>query len=376
MTPVVFTGHLERLQPGSVTAADLGADDQAFGLRLLHDVCSTDPGHNTVLSPASAAQALGMLQTGAVGPTQTALSTLLHQPAYGPEVIAAEHARTAQLQKVAGLATSNRVFTQAGITPQQATLNDLRTAYGAQLRTLDFAGQPTQSTDTINHLVSGDTRGLIPTLFGQSLDRSTVTVLTNAIHLKAQWQIPFQAPLPGPFTTADGKHVTVPTLRSAEADSSASAGGWQSVQLPYAHGQLTAYALLPPAGAQTCAVPDTTTFSALLDTSQGAAMVTMPQFHLTQSNQLLNVLTGEGLQPDGNYAGFSPGAQVTNVVQKVDISVDKNGTTAAAATGVVGALSAAISPRHIAFDRPFLFLVADTATHTPLFLTRVADPRS
>lgn len=374
--PVVFTGDLEPLQPGSLSPADLGADDQAFGLQLLHNVCATDPGQNTVLSPASAAQALGMLQTGAVGTTRTALSTLLHQPAYGPVVIAAEHARTAQLQKIAGLATSNRVFAQAGITPQQATLNDLRTAYDVQLRTLDFAGQPKQSTDTINPLVSGDTRGLIPTQFGQPLDPSTVTVLTNAIYLKAQWQMPFQAPLPGPFTTADGKHVTVPTLRSAEADPSASAGGWQSVQLPYAHGQLTAYALLPPAGVKTCVVPDATTFSALLDTSQGAAMVTMPQFHLTQTNQLLNVLTGEGLQPDGNYAGFSPGAHVTDVVQKVDLSVDKNGTTAAAATGIAVATSARISNTHVAFDRPFLFLVTDTATHTPLFLTRVADPRS
>ena len=373
--PAVFTGHLEPLHPGSVSPADLGADDQAFGLRLLHDVCITDPGQSTVLSPASAAQALGMLETAAVGATRTALSTLLDEPAYGPAVVAAEHARTVQLQKVTGLATSNRVFTQAGVTPQQATLNDLRTAYDTQLRTLDFADQPTQSTDTINHLVSGDTHGLIPKLFDQPLAGSTVTVLTDAIYLKAQWQTPFQAPVPGPFTTAGGTHVTVPTLRSMEADASAAADGWQSVQLPYAHGPLTAYALLPPAGAKTCTVPNTATLSALLDTSHGAATVVMPKFHLTQTNQLLKVLTGEGLQPGGNYAGFSPGAQVSQVVQKVDISVDENGTTAAAATGIAVASAGRISNTHVDFDRPFLFLVTDTATHTPLFLTRVADPR-
>ena len=375
-TPAVFTGHLEPLHPGSVTAADLGADDNAFGLRLLHDVCATNPGNNTVLSPASASQALGMLQTGAVGATRTALSTLLHQRAYGPDVIAAQHQRTVQLQKTAGLATSNRVFTQAGITPQQATLNDLRTAYDTQLRTLDFAGQPKESTDTINHLVSGDTHGLIPTLFGQPLDPSTVTVLTNAIYLKAQWKSPFQ-PVPGSFTTADGKRVTVPTLKSQDANApSAAAGGWQSVMLPYIHGRLTAYALLPPTDAKTCDVPDSATFTALLHPdAEKVATVAMPQFHLTQTNGLLQVLTNEGLQPDGDYAGFSPGAHVSQVAQKVDISVDKNGTTAAAATGVAIATAAVGSWTHVDLDRPFLFLVTDTATHTPLFLTRIADPR-
>jgi len=377
VVPAVFTGYLEPLHPGSVSPADLGADDQAFGLQLLHDVCATDPGKNTVLSPASAAQALGMLQTGAVGATRTALSTLLHEPAYGPALLAAEHARTAQLQKVAGLASSNRVFSQAGITPQQATLNDLRTAYDAQLRTLDFAGQPRESTHTINHLVSGDTHGLIPTLFDQPLDRSTVTVLTNAIYLKAQWENPFLTPVPGSFTTADGKHITVPTLKSQDADApSASAGGWQSVMLPYAHGQLTAYALLPPQDGKTCDVPDTATFTALLrPDADNVATVAMPKFHLTQSNGLLGVLADEGLWPSGDYTGFSPGAHVSDVVQQVDISVDKNGTTAAAATGIAVATAARESNTHVVFDRPFLLLVTDTATHTPLFLTRVADPR-
>lgn len=90
-------------------------------------------------------------------------------------------------------------------------------------------------------------------------------------------------------------------------------------------------------------VVNTATVSALLDTSHGAATVAMPKFHLTQTNQLLRVLTGEGLQPGGNDAGFSPGAHVSQVVQKVDVSVDKNGTTAAAATGIAVASAGRIS---------------------------------
>ncbi len=96
------------------------------------------------------------------------------------------------------------------------------------------------------------------------------------------------------------------TLRSMEADASAAADGWQSVQLPYAHGQLTAYALLPPAGAKTCTVPNTATLFALLDTSHGAATVAMPKFHLTQTNQLLKVLTGRDSSPVATTRGSAP----------------------------------------------------------------------
>lgn len=371
-----FEGHLEAVHLGSVSPADLGTADRAFGLRLLQDVCAAAPGRNAVLSPASATQTLGMMRTGAVGATGTALSTLLHQPTYGPALIAAEHTRTSKLHKVSGLGTANRVFTQSGSTPRQTTLDDLRTAYGAQLRTLDFARRPQASTDTINHLVSGDTHGLIPRLL-DSLDSTTVTVLTNAIYLKAQWEDPFEPAVTGSFTTADGRRVTVPTLKSpfGRPMTSASAGGWRSVELPYLHGQLSAFALLPPAAARSCPVPDATTLTTLLrPDAPDAATVTMPKFHLTQTNELLPVLTREGFEPDGDYAGLSDGS-VSEIVQNVDISVDENGTTAAAATGGAFASSAEVGNTHVDFNRPFLFLVTDTATHTPLFLARVADPR-
>lgn len=58
------------------------------------------------------------------------------------------------------------------------------------------------------------------------------------------------------------------------------------------------------------------------------------------------------------------------------VAVDEVGTEAAAATAVVIALSmgSAGPPREVVFDRPFLFVIHDTATNAPLFVGRVADP--
>lgn len=65
---------------------------------------------------------------------------------------------------------------------------------------------------------------------------------------------------------------------------------------------------------------------------------------------------------------------VKEVLHEGYISVDEEGTEAAAATAVVNnAVSAPVSePFHV--DRPFLFAIHDVQHGTPLFLGRVNDP--
>ena len=371
-----FTGHVETVAVGGTTPADLGTDDSAFGLKLLADLCTAAPATNTVLSPASATQALGMLETGAGGATQQALATLLHQPSYSPAVVAAQHARTQQLAGIKGLSTSNHLYEQVGVAPKQQTLDDLATAYATPLQTLDFAQQPAQAVSVINAAVKKDTKGLIPTVLDQAPDPSTVMVLTDAMYLHADWAEPFENDDPAAFTTADGTQAMVPTMTGGQDAGVATAGGWTAAALTYAGGELTAYAILPPSDAKTCAVPSSADLGQLLTAKGHDVPVELPSFHLTSTHQLLSTLAAEGLHTSGDYEGFGADT-ITQVVQKVDIEVDRTGTTAAAVTGITGAATAAAPVSEpIAFDRPFLFLVTDSATHTPLFLTRVADPRS
>ena len=67
----------------------------------------------------------------------------------------------------------------------------MRTAFGADLRTVDFAGKPQAATDAINAAVDHDTDGMIKKLFDRPLPTSTVDVLTNAVVLDAKWAQPF-----------------------------------------------------------------------------------------------------------------------------------------------------------------------------------------
>ena len=63
------------------------------------------------------------------------------------------------------------------------------------------------------------------------------------------------------------------------------------------------------------------------------------------------------------------------VIHHATVTVDEEGTEAAAATGVaVGVTAAPARPVIFRADHPFLFLIRDTSTDTILFIGRLAVP--
>jgi serpin B len=318
-----------------------------------------------------------MLDAGAAGPTRAALSKLLHLPAWSPALVAALHDQTAALAKVSQVTVTNHVFERSGVTPAQSTLDDLQTAFNSDLRQLDFGSEPA-ATNAINAVISKDTHGMIPRLFDSPLDpNSTQTVLADAILLDAKWQQPFTTAAPGTFHAAGGAVSTSMMSNDHGRYVSRANNGWQSVVLPYAGGRLQAVAILPPVSAAGCATPDTATMSALTSGPSTTAQVVLPKLDLSQTLPLTTVLASMGLPINGDYTGLGKkDDQISQVVQKVVMQVDKAGTKAAAATGIaVTTLSATVEPPTVSFDRPFLLVLQDTATHTPLFVTRVANPK-
>jgi serpin B len=377
----VMVGNVEPLRAGSLSAKQVAGDNAAFGFDLFHRLCATQPATaNLTMSPASAAQALGMLDAGSTGPTQAKVGALLHLPAWSNAVIAALHEQAVALGRIDQIKVSNHVFEQVGLSPTRQALDDLRTAYAADLRQLDFRNEPA-ATDAINAVVARDTDHLIPTLFGSSLDPATRTVLANAILLDAKWQAPFPTSQSGVFHVAPGRQVTTALMHNPDAKfASRTAAGWRSVVLPYQGGKLEAVAMLTPApdggaGAAPCGTPSASTLAALTAGPSQPASVVLPKLDLSQTLPLTKPLADLGLPLTGDYSGLGRSdSQISQVVQKVVMKVNQQGTKAAAATGVAITDSLRVGDRTVTFDRPFLLLLQDTATHTPLFLARVADP--
>ena len=123
--------------------------------------------------------------------------------------------------------------------------------------------------------------------------------------------------------------------------------------------------------------------SALLGGKLPVAGVTlrMPKFRFRTHAVLNDALHRLGMTDafDPSRADFSGVSDerlfVSQVVHDAYVSVDEEGTEAAAATGVtIQATSAQVGTAIVVVDRPFLFAITDQATGAPLFVGRVADP--
>ena len=349
----------------------------AFGLDLLRAVC--EPDGNVLLSPTSAASALGLLHPAGDPATAAAFSEVLHLPEWSRDLVVGLRAHTAALDRLRydgdpddedapdSLQTSNRLWTAVGSEPDGGYLDDIVTAFHAEVGSLDFAGDPAGATDRINETVAHDTRGMIERLFDEPLRGGTTAVVTNAVHLKARWSVPFAFTHPAPFATPSGE-ATVDMMVGASGRYR-TAGGWQAVELPYRDGTLAAVAILPPEGTDPCAV-DAATLSALEEAPGEHTDIALPRMTIEQKHELLGPLVALGL-PTGPFPRLAPGG-LDRVVQKTVLRVDEEGTVAAAATG--GAVAVSAPARTTVFDRPFLFLLTDTDTRSPLFTAAVRDP--
>ena len=155
--------------------------------------------------------------------------------------------------------------------------------------------------------------------------------------------------------------------------------------MPYSRSEMSMTILLPDAGTfrEFEDSLNAEVLSRILDDMEiDYITLTMPLFEFESEFSLGETLAEMGM-PDafGAHADFSgmtgtQGLRIDYVVHKAFVSVDERGTEAAAATGVVVSVSGPVKdPIPVTVDRPFIFLIRDTATGTVLFLGRVMNPK-
>ncbi|MCP2339560.1 serpin family protein [Actinomadura rupiterrae] len=365
----------------------LGRADTAFGFGLLSAWCGTDPNANIVLSPSSIASSLGMVQQGARGRTAVAMARTLHLPS--GDLLPGLRARTNEMRSLGNKKVTARfadqIWADSGVPTDKGYLDKLATGYDAGLKTLDIAADPDGARKTINAQIKKDTGGKIPELLPPGQLRSdTGWVLTDAVHLKAEWQTRFGHASPGRFTASGGRSVQVQLMNAKSRFGYARSAGWQAVDLPYAGGRLRMTALLPDAASQGCPSLTGATFDRLTGAlSTGTDVdVTMPKVDLSSRRELTPLLTKLGMgiafSDSADLRGISPKAgKIAFVQHAATLDIDEKGTEGAAATGTGITALAAPAPSYkitVVFDRPYLVVVRDGKSGEPLFMARVADP--
>jgi serpin B len=362
-------------QVSSDTAALVSATD-AFGLDLLTAPTLADK-PNLVVSPMSVSLALQMILAGAGGETAAQMTKVLRLPD-GVRPQLPEFGQT-------DLKVSNTVWTQQGLALKPDYRDTLRTRFGTSLRETDFEDDPTDARRQINQTVADQTAGKITDLFPpEAIDSDTRLVLTNALYLKAAWaqEFPRDKTTDAPFTRGDGSTVTVPMMHndlSEEVDLGYAEGpGYQVVTLPYKGGEL-AFTVIVPADLDAVRAKG---IAAILDEVRPAQVaLAMPRFTTRSAMNLVETLEAAGMaaafsDTSADFSGITDEANlyISSVQHKTFVQVDEEGTEAAAATGVEAKATSAVQPHTVTVDRPFLFVITDTATGAPLFLGRIDDP--
>lgn len=349
---------------------------------------------NALFSPASVGMALGMTLLGARGETARDLVAGLRLG----ELPAADFhaARAAQMalwsdaSRPYALVAANAMFIAGTLEVRAEAEAVLKEGYLAPVRPLDFAGDPGRAAGEINRWVKEATRGLIPEIAAPgALGREARLVLANALHFKGEWQSKFlvDATRRAPFEVSRGERVRVTTMAQTATYPVSVSPEVEVLEMPYLGEDLGMTFVLPPRGTALSDFESRLEGPALATWLSGLreaeVRVTLPRFTIDAGM----VSLGAPLRSMGIRAPFDPARAsfggffeepvvVDDVLHRARITVDEQGTEAAAATAVFAFLSMEDpSPALFEIDRPFLFLLRDRRDGSVLFFGRVTDPR-
>ena len=236
----------------------------------------------------------------------------------------------------------------------------------------------------INQWVALHTDDMIPKLL-ERLSPDTVMVLINALVFDAKWEIPFQeeGETLHPFTGLDGRETQTAVMFGEEfsyLEDETCTGFTKS----YADDTYRFVALLPKDGTDFAGFIDGLTGERLAALTANAAaertLIMLPKFSYDYRISLPDVLKAMGLHDcfDGSRADFSGISDtplyIGDVLHKTHIDLDSEGTRAAAATAVIMDKSVSLhtdEPHKVWLDRPFVYMIVDTATGLPVFMGTV-----
>lgn len=391
----VRASGVARADAGSVSTTALVDGTTAFGHDLYVEAAKA--GENIVFSPLSIEVALAMARAGAAGTTAAEIDAVMHFPAGQRD--AAVNALTRALatrdtapplappaaSRSAGAPAQDPIVTIAnGLFVQQSFpigapfLHTIAADYGAGVHTVDFASANAKAA--IDAWVKAQTAGRIKQLF-DSLDPDTKLVLANAVYLKADWAVPFaeDPTTDAPFTTADGKQITVPTMHQGETGGYAHSADWQAVALPYAGGTLAMWVIVPTGKTPLADLLSPATLAQIKSGLQPAGVeLALPRWKSTTTLDLAAALQQLGMHAafasTADFSGISPALYIQQAVHRATITVDEWGTEAAAVTGLAFAAGARLAQVTVKADHPFAYAIVNVPTGAVVFEGSVADP--
>ncbi|MDP4178593.1 MAG: serpin family protein [Bacillota bacterium] len=348
-------------------------------------------GKNSLISPPSVYLSLGMTANGADGNTLKEFENVLGEKDINiNELNSYYNTLYGQLTNTesskVSIANSIWYRNDKSLNIKKDFIQTNADYYHAAAYKSDFSSN--QTVNDINNWVKSNTGNNIDKIV-DSINKNDNMYLINAIYFDAQWEKVYaqEAVRKGNFELADGSNKKVDFMFSSESiylkDDKA-----QGFIKPYKDGKYSFVALLPNFSVNIDSYISSLSgdqFIKLIETKSEEPVVTeLPIFKSEYNIKLVEPLKRMGLSDcfDKGNANFSKMGNSTmgnlyigNVIHKTFISVDTQGTKAAAVSMEEGVGAAAI-PKRVILNRPFVYAIIDNETKLPLFIGTMMDPKS
>lgn len=366
---------------------------------------NNDADGNFFLSPISVQMAFALLANGADGNSR---QQILDAFGYGSKSIdklnnycrkiisdwntlnseyANKNAQVSEYEKGAfqqTIQTANAIWTDRCFPLFKEYIELCNQYFDAEAATLNFANKDS-ALAVMNSWCNQKTHGMIPSMLSD-LKPETITVMANALYFKADWANPFNeyATQKADFTNADGAVSQVDMMRQQEYFNYVRTDIFTMAELPYT-GTTCMDIILPDSGmsvSKCISKLNQARFDAALENmSQKELRVHLPKFDLEFNHNLVKIMNQLGvvdvfspLTADLSKMGSGHAeAFVSDAFQLSHISVDENGTEAAAVTvmDVVGSMAKPVVPIEFNVNRPFAYIIRDKQTGAILFVGKV-----
>jgi serpin B len=313
---------------------------------------------NLFFSPLSVATGLAMAYAGAAGQTAAEMEQVLHlgtEPGVHAsfrellDSIRSHNESSALFPKLPHVLTvANAIWPDNGLSVEQGFLDVIEDQYYGHVQTVDYDNHQ-QAQNIINNWVSNQTKGKIPDLVSD-LSSAIRMVLTNAVYFNGYWERPFDPRFTSlrPFELDSGESILTPTMYT-ELTSAPYAvfDGFAVLEMPFDDGaQGSDYSMvfvLPPETGSDGLTPELfSQIDAWLEGSpQGhEVLVSLPKINTAVSTGLNQLLIGLGMPTAfelgaADFSAMTPEeVAISKVFHKATLTINEQGTTAAAATEV------------------------------------------
>lgn len=344
---------------------------------------------NIFFSPYSISVALGMTYEGAKGETAEEIQSVFYFPEdenIRKPSFAKIYNQINKVDKKYELHTANALWAQKDYKFLEEYINTIEKYYVGKVTNIDFINATEDARVTINKWVEEQTNNKIKDLIPAGvLNTLTRLVLTNAIYFKGLWikQFDQKETREEDFKVSPEKTVKVDMMSIAgEEFNYYETEELQILELLYEGEDLSMLIILPKENYLN-SLEDSFSLEKLYELRNNLGVqkvdIYIPKFKFETKYFMVKTLEEMGMPTafsmDADFSGMDGATDlfIANVIHQAFVDVNEEGTEAAAATGVIMELKAAM-PTVFRADHPFIFMIQERETGNILFLGRVVDP--